>query len=50
LLVPVKALSRGRDFFVGRSRSEHMMDAVYLIAGIVIFGVFGVYAVFLKRV
>jgi hypothetical protein len=49
-LIPVKARRRGRDFFVGRSWSEHMMDAVYLIAGIAIFGVFGVYAVFLKRV
>jgi len=27
-----------------------MMDAVYLIGGIVIFVVFGAYAVFLKRV
>jgi hypothetical protein len=49
-LIPVKALRRGRDFCVRRSRSEHMMDAVYLIAGIAVFGVFGVYAVFLKRV
>jgi hypothetical protein len=34
----------------GGSRSEHMMDAVYLIAGLAVFGVFGAYAVFLKRV
>jgi hypothetical protein len=49
-LIPVNAQRRGRDFCVGRSRSEHMMDAVYLIGGVVIFVVFGAYAVFLKRV
>jgi hypothetical protein len=39
-----------RPFPAELDRRQVMMDAVYIIAGIAVLGVFAVYAAFLKRV